>query len=147
MTGASLGWNESSTGTVDVKAARKRMRSMLTTWLSSSVVSITSDFGRGVIVDPAAAHFLTELLNRGFFVIDGKNDVLEGLRKVSSMLGLKRIRIHERNQNLIAELRNYSWDDKRVKLGFEEPLKDHDHAPDALRYYVHTRISNWRIAV
>jgi len=100
----------------------------------------------GVIIDPSAAHFRAELINRGFWVVDGKNEVLEGIRKVSSLLGLKKIRIHERNKNLIAELRTYSWNDKRAKLGFEEPLRDHDHGPDAVRYYIHTRIGEWRIA-
>jgi PBSX family phage terminase large subunit len=100
----------------------------------------------GIIIDPAAAHFRTELINRGFFVIDGENSVLEGIRKVSSMIGLKKIRIHEQNKNLIGEMQTYAWNDKRARLGFEEPVKDHDHAPDALRYYVHTRISDWRIA-
>lgn len=105
----------------------------------------TQRFWPGIIIDPAAAHFRTELISRGFFVIDGSNDVLEGIRKVSSMLGLKRIRIHERNSNLIGEMRTYAWNEKRAKLGVEEPIKDHDHTPDALRYYVHTRINDWRI--
>ena len=81
-----------------------------------------------VIIDPSAASFKVELNNRGYLVIDAENEVLEGIRKVSTLLGNKRLRIHRRCVNLIRELQSYMWDDKRTDKGVEQPVKAHDHA-------------------
>ncbi len=99
-----------------------------------------------VIVDPSAASFRAELISRGIMVTDGENEVLEGIRKVASMLGQKKIRIHRRCVNLIREMQTYSWNDKSAEHGVEEPIKSNDHTCDSLRYGVHTKISNFRAA-
>jgi hypothetical protein len=45
------------------------------------------------------------------------------------------------------ELQTYAWDDKSETKGLDIPLKVHDHAPDALRYFVNTKVPNWRITI
>jgi PBSX family phage terminase large subunit len=81
-----------------------------------------------VIIDPSAASFKVELNQRGYSVIDADNEVLEGIRKVSTLLGNKRLRVHRRCVNLIREMQSYAWDEKRSEKGVEQPIKSHDHA-------------------
>jgi hypothetical protein len=55
-------------------------------------------------------------------------------------------RIHAKNCPMtIKELEQYSWNEKAAKRGEEEPIKDNDHAPDALRMLVSKVIPKWRI--
>ena len=100
----------------------------------------------GVIIDPSAASFKVELLSRGFYVVDADNEVLEGIRRLSTMLARKKLRINRRCANVIREMQSYAWNEKKADNGNEQPVKDHDHGPDAGRYHVQTRISDWRIA-
>lgn len=99
----------------------------------------------GLIIDPSAASFRIELINRGLFVTDAANDVLPGIQLVSSMLAQKRLKIHKRCENLKRELETYAWDEHKAEKGKEEPIKANDHAADALRYYCATRINSWRL--
>jgi len=94
-----------------------------------------------IIVDPSATSFITALKLEGYMVREGTNDVLPGIRRVSSLFGLNRLRIHESCTGLISELEMYIWDDKAAMRGEEKPLKTNDHAPDALRYYCMTALS------
>ena len=98
-----------------------------------------------IIVDPSAVSFINALRAEGFFVKPANNDVLNGIMKVSSLIGQKRLKIHESCTGLIAEMEGYSWDERSVNSGVEKPLKIRDHAPDALRYYVNTCLSSFDI--
>jgi phage terminase large subunit len=99
-----------------------------------------------IIVDPSASSFITALKMKGYFVVNGKNDVLPGIRRVSSLFAMDKIRIHESCTGLISELELYVWDDKASLRGEEKPLKTNDHAPDALRYYCMTALTAYDIA-
>jgi phage terminase large subunit len=46
----------------------------------------------------------------------------------------------------IQEMQTYAWDSKAAQRGEEKPLKVHDHAPDAFRYFAKTEVSHWRLA-
>ena len=71
--------------------------------------------------------------------------VPDGIRRVSSLLGRRTVRIHrERCEGLLGELGSYVWDSKAAALGVERPVKALDHGPDALRYYVNTCVPKWR---
>lgn len=98
-----------------------------------------------IIVDPSAKSFITELRNRGFYVKEGNNNVLDGIRAVASMLGRRRIMIHERCAGTIFELRSYVWDEKASQVGDEKPVKMLDHGVDAMRYGIMTTLPEWRI--
>lgn len=97
------------------------------------------------IIDPSAASFKAEMNLKGIWHCDADNEVECGIQNVSSLLAQKKIRIHKRCEKLIAELQSYSWNPLKQKVGLDEPLKQHDHAPDALRYFVQTKVPAYRI--
>lgn len=95
-----------------------------------------------IIVDPSASSFITALSMAGYCVIKGNNDVMLGIRRVSSFFARKRIHIHRSCAGLIAELEAYCWDERACQMrGEERPLKINDHGPDALRYYCMTALT------
>jgi hypothetical protein len=101
-----------------------------------------------IIVDPSAKSFITELRQRGFYVKEGDNDVLDGIRVVATLFQRKKLMIHkDKCKGLISELRSYVWDEKAAKIGDEKPVKMQDHAPDALRYYCFTVLPDWRTSI
>lgn len=93
---------------------------------------------KAVIVDPSAASFIAELRKRGYKVIKAKNDVLDGIRLVGTMLNQGKIVFAESCQNTIKEFGSYVWDKKAAERGEDKPAKEHDHAMDAVRYFVLT---------
>ena len=99
-----------------------------------------------VVVDPSAASFIVELRQRGMYVLQGDNEVIDGIRRASQMFAKRTLRIHrERCAGLIGELQSYVWDTKAAQnLGIERPVKQQDHGPDALRYYINTVLPKWR---
>ncbi|MBR3238780.1 MAG: terminase family protein [Oscillospiraceae bacterium] len=99
-----------------------------------------------VIVDPSAKSFITELRQRGLWVKEGDNDVLDGIRRTATLFARRKIRIHKSNcASLIEELQTYIWDEKAGLIGDERPVKAQDHGPDALRYKVNG-LPEWRIS-
>jgi PBSX family phage terminase large subunit len=108
----------------------------------SSEVGVRPDF---TIVDPSAASFIEQLQeDRMHGLAPADNEVLDGIRTVSSLLAADRLRVHESCRPLISELASYSWDDKATEAGQDKPLKVADHAVDALRYGIHTTQALWR---
>lgn len=99
------------------------------------------------IVDPSAASLSAEMTLRGVWHCQAENDVLDGIRNVSTLLLKNRIKIHTRCAKLRAELATYAWDTKKQKIGEDAPIKANDHAPDALRYFVQTKVPSWRITL
>lgn len=98
---------------------------------------------RAIYVDPSAASFITELKNSGIHVMEADNAVLDGIRFVGSLFANKKLYIDRRNcPNLESELEQYTWDTKAQARGEDKPIKDHDHAPDALRYGLFTAFGN-----
>lgn len=97
-----------------------------------------------IVVDPSAKSFITELRNRGFYVKEGDNDVLDGIRLVASLFTRNRLHIHRRCEGLIKELHSYVWDEKAGERGEEKPVKMLDHGPDGLRYAIYTLLPEWR---
>lgn len=95
---------------------------------------------RAIILDPAAASFKAQLEKDGFKVKKAKNDVLDGIRFVATLLNQGSIFIDKTCENLIKEFASYIWDEKAAEKGEDKPVKDHDHALDALRYFCMTVI-------
>lgn len=95
------------------------------------------------IVDPAAASFITALRQRGVYVMEGNNDVLNGIRKCSTLLSHRDLLISTDCEGLLDELGTYRWDDKAALMGVDKPIKQQDHGPDALRYYINS-LPDWR---
>ena len=100
-----------------------------------------------VIIDPSAASLKAELRNRGFRLLDARNEVREGIATTAVLIGSRRVRAErERCPCLLKEMHGYLWDEKARMRGEERPVKDHDHAMDALRYLCHTRTNRLRRA-
>ena len=96
-----------------------------------------------VLVDPSAASFIAALRAKGVYVREADNDVPDGIRRVSVLLGRREILIHERCAGLLDELGTYQWDEKASLRGEERPVKQNDHSADALRYFVNS-LPDWR---
>ena len=96
------------------------------------------------VVDPSATSFILTLKKRGYHVKPAENGVLYGIRLLSTLFKSRRVKLHkERCPQTCAELQVYAWDDKAiVQTGKEAPIKQKDHGPDALRYYVETILGN-----
>lgn len=87
------------------------------------------------IVDPSAASFKVSARRAGIRIKDADNDVLNGIRLVSSMLSLRYLRVNKnRCPNTIKEFGAYVWDSKAAERGEEKPLKENDHAMDVVKY-------------
>lgn len=97
-----------------------------------------------LVIDPSAKSFRTQLDRDGLAVMKGKNDVLDGIRTVASLLHLGALKIHSSCAWLISEMPGYSWDDEKALRGEDAPIKTADHGVDALRYALHSTRSVWR---
>ena len=98
---------------------------------------------KAIYVDPSAASFKLELgrhLPGHLSIIEANNDVLEGIRYTSMLLANGTVKIGRNCENLIKEIGTYRWDTRAANRGLDEPLKENDHAVDALRYAL---VSEW----
>jgi PBSX family phage terminase large subunit len=94
-----------------------------------------------IYVDPSASSFKVQCTQGGIWQIaDADNDVLNGIRSVSTMLHQRRWRIHSRCGNLRREKVSYVWDPKKGLKGIDAPVKADDHCSDAERYALHTHL-------
>jgi len=89
-----------------------------------------------IIVDAAAAGLIAALRNTGLNVIPRKGKVIDGIRRVQNLLdaqfrGKPKLTIHPSCVKTINEFETYSWKD-----GLDEPIKEFDHAMDAIRYFI-----------
>lgn len=95
---------------------------------------------RHFILDPSAASFGAELRKRGWKVKPADNDVLEGIRTVSSLMksGTFKLGPDASNKVPVKQISGYMWDSRAQKKGEDKPLKQEDHAVDEIRYYLQT---------
>lgn len=115
---------------------------------ADELVEFTKDIRiKEVIVDPSAASFIAELEERKFRIRKAKNDVLDGIRLVGTMLNEEKIKIHVDCVNTLKEFSSYTWDKKAADRGEDKPVKTNDHAMDALRYFVFTILNKSKKAV
>lgn len=97
-------------------------------------------YGRGNwFCDPSAPAYIQSFRRAGLLARPAVNDVAAGIQTVARALhvldGGPGLLIHRRCVQTIAALINYRWDPQGDG---EEPLKEDDHAVDALRYALHT---------
>jgi PBSX family phage terminase large subunit len=88
--------------------------------------------------DPESPSGIAELKKRAVNareVVKNKDSVRNGINTVRELFNTNRLRIHESCQNLIWELETYAYPDRKPDHNEEEnPIKENDHALDALRY-------------
>jgi phage terminase large subunit len=83
-----------------------------------------------------------ELRAEGINTKNAKKDVILGLQKVKARMkvqgdGYPRLFICKRCKNVIREFGSYRWPETRATGNDkEEPMKENDHAMDAIRYMV-----------
>lgn len=137
----------------DSKAARRQLTDLeysrrLRGWLDDFPIPHQPG-ARGVrpewtVVDPSAASFLRQLYLDGLTPTLADNDVLDGIRLVSSLLGNDDLQVHSSCTGWGDEIAGYAWDDKAAALGEDKPIKDNDHSLDAGRYGIKTTEAVWR---
>lgn len=91
-----------------------------------------------VYVDPSAASWKLELMQRGYKVLNADNDVINGIRYVSSEISLGKYFVDRACVNTRNEYQSYVWDQQAQMQGRDKPLKVHDHTCDCDRYVLYT---------
>lgn len=92
-----------------------------------------------VIVDPSAASFIECIRRHGEYrVTPAKNDVDDGIRKVSSLLKERKLVFSPKCKDSLREFSLYRWDSTYIK---DKPVKENDHAMDDIRYFVSTAVN------
>jgi len=89
-----------------------------------------------IYCDAAEPKTIEELYRSGFNARPADKDVTEGIRKVKAQ------RLHIMGDNLIKELRGYSWKEDKDGKVLDEPVKMNDHLADAMRYAIFTKLKN-----
>ena len=95
-----------------------------------------------IFIDPSAKSFIVELYqNRKRFkqfkkVAKANNEVLDGIRRVSSLVANNKLLINPKLEDLKQEFNSYSWDSKAQAKGEDKVIKEHDHGMDSLRYCI-----------
>ncbi len=82
-------------------------------------------------VDPSSPGLITALNNEGVCAIGADNAILPGITAVQDLIATGNLYISPRCKNLLKERGSYQW-----REGKDEPVKENDHAIDALRYLV-----------
>lgn len=113
---------------------------------SQALKEFTEDKKVTIIVDPSAASFIAQLQKDGFNVLKANNDVLDGIRATQVAMNRGDVYFSSKCKHLFKEFSSYIWDEKASERGEDKPIKQYDHACDALRYFVYT-ILHKRIAV
>jgi PBSX family phage terminase large subunit len=93
-----------------------------------------------VYADPEAPNTIKELKLRGVNVrevIKGKDSIPNGINKVKELLKAGKLKVHKKCLNVIQEFETYSYPDKLDQQNPKElPIKENDHAMDAIRYAI-----------
>lgn len=124
-------------------------------------VFLKGTFGAKVILPPECASFDAELTQAGIWHCDADNEVLDGIKAVSTLMALRRVKFkrppegyaydggspfHEHVGETIKQIQTYIWDANAAKRGEEKPLKVKDDGCDAVRYKIRTDVAPWRLA-
>lgn len=89
-----------------------------------------------IIIDPSAASFIEVIKKYGeYSVKKADNDVLDGIRVVTTMLNKGLLKIYKDCTSCINEFGLYCWDEEKNN---DTVIKENDHAMDDTRYYVYT---------
>jgi PBSX family phage terminase large subunit len=85
--------------------------------------------------DPAEPDRIEEMRRHGLNVREVSKDIEAGVTKLQELFRANRIKVHPSCMNLISELESYAYPERKPnKNEPETPVKENDHACDALRY-------------
>jgi len=92
-----------------------------------------------VYPDPAEPDRIEEMSNNGLNTLEVSKDIVAGINKVREYFKQGKIFIHQSCKNLIIELETYRYPERKPDKNEEEkPVKENDHALDALRYALYS---------
>ncbi len=95
-----------------------------------------------VYPDPESPSAIDVINSKGVDVVEvvkNKDSIQNGIGRIRQLLKMGKLRIHSSCTNLINEFETYAYPEKRPEQNEQEnPIKDHDHALDALRYALAT---------
>lgn len=93
----------------------------------------------GIVIDPSAAGMKATIKKYGeFAIIDGLNNVNDGIQEVTKYINAEYLQVHESCTRTREEFQAYSWSDKPTSDGRDQVIKESDHYMDLIRYYVYT---------
>lgn len=103
------------------------------------IADVVSAYGFDeVYPDPESPSSIAELERRGVYckeVVKNKDSIKNGINRVRALFLQRKLHIHASCTNLINELETYAYPESNIGKNEEEnPVKDNDHALDALRY-------------
>lgn len=108
-------------------------RNMTATEIVDAIVErIDATGAEAVYIDPSAKGYIDDLSARGYPAQAAVNDVLVGIQRVHGAFQTG-LTIDPNCTSLIDELGMYAYA-RDPKVETDKPIKDHDHALDALRY-------------
>jgi PBSX family phage terminase large subunit len=92
-----------------------------------------------VYPDPAEPDRISALTRLGLNCREVSKDISAGIDSVRELFKQRRIKIHPSCKNLLFEIETYSYPDKKPDQNEKEvPIKENDHALDALRYALYS---------
>ena len=98
-----------------------------------------------IYIDPSAKGFMLQLHEEGVRGIrQANNEVNKGIELTSSIIQSDMLRVLSHCKNTISEFNSYCWDTKAQERGEDKPIKQNDHAMDALRYVVNGTRMTWQ---
>jgi PBSX family phage terminase large subunit len=128
-------------------SGREKMKAKTTSQFAEDFAVFIKDHRiTEVVVDPSAKALIIELERADikrksgsmYTVSKANNNVLDGIQHVANLIYDDALFILDTCKVVIEELQTYSWNPKAQEKGIDEPIKDHDHALDALRYALFT---------
>ena len=123
--------------------SRKERRQKTDQEYADDFMEFMGDIPATVLVDPSAASFIVALRQRGVYVREADNDVLDGIRRMSVLIKRRELLVNEKCTGFLDEIGTYLWDDKASMRGEERPIKQNDHDMDSCRYFCNY-LPDWR---
>lgn len=107
--------------------------------LIERIKGLNIERGAEMFCDNAEPKTIEEMVRAGYNAKPAEKDVYAGIQKVKSMP----LFVTHGSHNLIKELKSYKWKlDKNGKVHPDEvPVKFNDHAMDAMRYGIYTKLN------
>ena len=118
---------------------KSKGRQKLVSELANDIYDFLEPYAlKAIYCDPSALAMKLELQRKGLHIVDGDNDVYNGIEVMTNEMQKGNLYVLKDCKNLIREIQQYVWDSKKAKMGEDEPVKKGDHAVDALRYAIMT---------
>jgi phage terminase large subunit len=92
-----------------------------------------------IFADSAAAADIEEISRAGFNIHPSNKDVKAGIKFVKKFC----LHITKKSDNVIKEIKSYAWKKNKADEKLDEPIKFNDHAMDAIRYALYTKLKDY----